>query len=85
MDSVKEKLEKWMIDLTRRELREDARYRQWAEENEQAFARFREEYPRETVSACIDLLDLNDLMSEQEVCRAFWLGLRLGLTAAREG
>lgn len=82
MNDIKEELERWVFNMMRDTLKFDEQYQGWQAEKEQAFQRFREKYPKETVTACIDLLDKGFDVTEREGLFLFWFGVRLGLTMA---
>ena len=79
MRELKEQLERWARQLGQEELSGDREYRQWKEEQEQLWARFKEDYPKEVRTAHIRIMDLEGVIRSRESCALFWLGLRLGV------
>lgn len=79
MKELKEKLEYWAGQMGREMLSGDREYRQWKEEQEQLWARFKENYPKEVRTAHIRIMDLEGVIRSRESYALFWLGLRLGV------
>ena len=82
MDQFKTKLETWALNLARQELKRDREYCLWTEKQDELWERFREEQPKEVVRAHMAMADLEADMEDRKGFRLFWIGVRLGLSAA---
>ena len=79
MNELKYALELWAKKRMREELAGDCEYCLLKAEQEALWERFKAQYPKEAVTAHINMIDLNDELAEREGDFLFWLGMRLGV------
>lgn len=84
MEKIAPELERWAVHRQREWLEQDREYQRRQGERARAWERFVERYPKETVHECLDLIDRQGILAEQEGRFLFWFGVRLGL-ALRSG
>lgn len=79
MEKIAPELERWAVHRQREWLEQDGEYQRWKKKQARAWERLVERYPKATVHECLDLMDLQGVLAEQEGRFLFWFGVRLGM------
>lgn len=83
MNELLELFENWALDEEQKKMKKDKQYCELEEQKTQAFRDFCSSYSEDAQWDCINLLDLEHMLSEDEKIFLFQFGIRLGLELGR--